>query len=386
MSCSGRCRTNDGDLVSGPSEHQCPSLTEKPPPETDEQRGNVPGGDARVDVVESDIRDVTEDNSRDVATREQQEEGQDEPQRKRLKQQLKEDEEGRQTPQKQQPYDRSCSPATNSELVNVSKNAINLKSLVAWKPQSPASQRAALPDALTDYKNTVCRSTMPRFRLGNPPYPFLNEFHKRAVMPEGKGNIYEDDRSTVTNSSSSDEGADIGNAYKRESRERQDNKDSSNNIDEESIRGNARGAEKDSARIRSFANEGHEKRAKNMSGRLARGENEMTSTSRPGHSAAEWLQTPCSCSTSREKKLREDVLLQMYRLLEAETELVREMQSTEITLRGLLSRRVSSVPTAPTALTAPTIPTVPITFPVPASPTMPNKRMRHTAHPGLSDP
>ncbi|XP_049273096.1 uncharacterized protein LOC125759034 [Rhipicephalus sanguineus] len=227
---------------------------------------------------------------------------------------------------------------------------------------------------------------MPPFRLGNPPYQLLNEFHKRAVMPEGKGNIYEDDRSTVANSSSSHEGADIGNAYKRESRERQDNKDSSNKVDEESIRENARGAEKDSARMRSFANEGHEKRAKNMSGRLARGENEMTSTSRPGHSAAEWLQTPCSCSTSREKKLREDVLLQMYRLLEAETELVREMQSTEITLRGLLSRRVSSVPTALTALTAPTIPTVPITFPVPTSPTMPNKRMRRTAHPGLSDP
>ncbi|KAH8021909.1 hypothetical protein HPB51_018758 [Rhipicephalus microplus] len=288
VSFPGRCRTCDGLLVSGPSEHKCSSLTEKPLPDKDEQSNNAPGVVACVGEDAPGIRAVTGNSSRDLAAREQQEKRRDEPQQKRLK---REEEKWCPILHKQQPQSRS--PATNRrrvEMVEKFSTTFKYTSLVTSKPRS-------------------------------------------------------------------DEGEVIFNAYTRESIECRDNKKSTNKADEETV--NARRVQKDDARTRFFVNKAHGKCPGNVSGSLARVKHTMARTGRREHSVVQWLQAPFPAAVvAKRSYIREDVLRQMHRLLEADIELVREMQGTEITLRALLFRRIGTVPTTPAVPTVLTLPAI----------------------------
>ncbi|XP_037577666.1 uncharacterized protein LOC119460688 [Dermacentor silvarum] len=360
VSCPGRCRTHDGHLVSGPSEHLCPAPAKKVQPYIDDQCNNISGGVAHTsdDCTVLDCRDDTEGSSRDVVSHEQQEEGLGQPLRKRLKQQLEKDDQGRQLEQKQQPDNRSSSPATNSEPVALSKMAFNLKSLIKSEPPSPVAPKDTSADGISNV-DALTAKAMHSSRSETPEDRSMGAIFKPAIIrgtslnkaftlginyvrfSEDNGDVIEDDRSTVSNASSDDEIRNVDEDDPKESRECRGYV-GSNNGDEEPTRVSAGDAEKGEPRGRISVNEGHDERPRKMADRFVRVGSNRT---RAGHREriADWMQATGGYCSSREKELREDMLLQMCRRLEAETELLKEMRRTEVLREKLLARRCEAL-------------------------------------------
>lgn len=348
VSCPGRCRTHDGHLVSGPSEHLCSSLTENL---CNDQCSDASGGVAHVgDVAGAGSRDVPEESSRDAVMREEQDQELTQPQPKRPKLQLEKHVQGRLMQHREQPDDRSRSPATNSDMATTSKVEFNMKPRVKSEPLSPVYPKQAFLDrpmnaddlssknvevgAFQEYRaRKLVDRSIPK--AGILPGKYIEDCHTRGVKreryAEDNDRIYEDDRSTVSNASSGEASGNIDEGDVKEPRKW------------EPKLANTEGAEETSAHGHFSVKEAGSTRS--MLTSFARGYN-GTSDSHRGQDIAERLPTASSCNSSRERRLREDVLLQMRHLLEVETELAIERRRTQVLVRRLLLLKVSSVPDA----------------------------------------